>query len=317
MREKFQFEERADLASIVGNNCIIDCRVGAHGGAVLLIVPAKYKEVAFGRKKSAGGIFPFSKAARGYPATFIRVDLNGNIEKTELQAVEVAFPSAQPLPGGRILLVGSRCAYRDGDPEKNAAIFDQDGKILRQFTVGDGINAVQTTSDGRIWVSYFDEGVFGNYGWNEPMGRSGLVCFNLEGRIVWQFTPPEGFGPIDDCYSLNVAQNAVWACYYSDFPVVKIDSQNKVSGWKNDVAGASALAVDENRVLLWGGYGENKTRCVVVKDLASEKLTNRRELTLSLPGNAALLGANVIGRDSILHAFRDNCWYTFDLRQIA
>jgi hypothetical protein len=316
MPEKFQFEERADLASIVGNNCIIDCRVGAHGEAVLLIVPVKYKDVAFGRKKSAGGIFPFSKAARGYPATFIRVDLKGNIEKTELQAVEVAFPYVQPLPGGNVLLVGARCHCRDGDPEKNAFVFDQSGKILRQFTLGDGINGLQVTSEGLIWVSYFDEGVFGNNGWREPMGASGLVCFDSKGKVMWEFKPPCGFDQICDCYSLNVAQEAVWASYYTDFPVVRINPQNDVSGWKNNVAGANALAVDENRILLWGGYGENKTRCVV-QDLTSEMLTNYRELTLSLPGKTALFGATVIGRDSILHAFQENCWYSFDLRQLA
>jgi hypothetical protein len=90
--------------------------------------------------------------------------------------------------------------------------------------MGDGINSVQTTDEGMIWTSYFDEGVFGNYRWNQPMGASGLNCFDSAGRILWEFKPPAGFDSICDCYSLNVANNAVWTCYYTDFPLVKIDA---------------------------------------------------------------------------------------------
>jgi hypothetical protein len=167
-----------------------------------------------------------------------------------------------------------------------------------------------------IWASYFDEGVFGNYGWNQPMGASGLICFDSAGRILWEFNPPTGFDSICDCYALNVAKNAVWACYYTDFPLVKIDSDKRVQGWKNDVGGASALAVDGRRALLWGGYGEKRSRCVV-QDIGSEALIHSREIEIGLPSGFELMGAKVIGRGSTLHAFAANSWFTFDMGQIA
>ena len=40
---------------------------------------------------------------------------------------------------------------------------------------------MQVDSLGRIWVSYADEGVYGNFGWGQPgpppVGAAGLVCF--------------------------------------------------------------------------------------------------------------------------------------------
>jgi hypothetical protein len=98
--------------------------------------------------------------------------------------------------------------------------------------------------------------------------------------------------------------------------VVKIDRQNRVSGWKNEITGAHALAVDKNRILLWGGYGQNKTRCMV-QDFGSEQISGTRELILSLPGGVSLFGANFMGRGSILYAFDEKRWFSFDLSQIG
>lgn len=316
MSAEFQFEQRADFSTIIGKNKIIASTVDANGDAVLLTVAPKYEKAAFGREERKGfAIFPFSKAKRSYPATFIRFDGREVLQKTELAEVEIAFPSVQPLPNGEVLLVGARCHYREGDPEKNASVFNQDGKLQRRFVLGDGINSVQTTSEGMIWVSYFDEGVFGNYGWNQPMGASGLICFDSTGRIVWEFKPPDGFDSICDCYAMNVATNAVWACYYTEFPLVKIDSDHQVRGWKNEVGGASALAVDGRRALLWGGYGDKRTRCVL-QDIDQESLNSSREIQIGLPSGFELMGATVIGRASMLHAFTGNSWFKFDLRQV-
>jgi hypothetical protein len=94
----------------------------------------------------------------------------------------------QHVPDG-LLMVGARCAWRVSGPEQNAVVFDESGKVVRRFTLGDGINDVRTDSKGSIWVSYFDEGVFGNRGWNspgpEPIGASGLVAFDSSGQRIF------------------------------------------------------------------------------------------------------------------------------------
>ncbi len=227
----------------------------------------------------------------------------------------MAFPSIQPLPEGEILLVGARCHFRNGDPEQNAVVFNQSGVVNRRFVLGDGINSVQTTSDGAIWVSYFDEGIFGNYGWNKPMGASGLVCFDTNGRIIWEFEPPSSVDTMADCYALNVATDAVWACDYTDFPLVSIDSNECVRAWKNSVGGASALATDGRRVALWGGYGDKHSR-FVLQEIADDRLRNETELPIGFPDGISAVATQVIGRGKSLHTFVETSWLTFALDTI-
>lgn len=100
-----------------------------------------------------------------------------------------------------------------------ARIFDREGSKLRDtINLGDAIEDVQTTSSGQIWVGYFDEGVYGG-----GIGQSGLVCFDAHGSAVFRysdFVTEYNLPYIDDCYALNVCDDAVWVCYYSDFPLV-------------------------------------------------------------------------------------------------
>ena len=72
--------------------------------------------------------------------------------------------------GDHFLLLGARCAYRENGPDQNAWIVSRDGTVLSRFCLGDGIQDCVVKKDGTIITSYFDEGVFGNYGWDEPLG---------------------------------------------------------------------------------------------------------------------------------------------------
>jgi hypothetical protein len=94
---------------------------------------------------------------------------------------------------------------------------------------------------------------------------------------------------------------------------VKLDSEKRVSAWKNDIAGANAMAVDRDRVLLWGGYADQRSRCVL-QEIGEEVLENLIELELSLPPGVELSSTSYVGRGSVLHAFSGNHWLTFDLR---
>ena len=315
MKENFFFSERFDFSDVVGEGKIISFGIGPNNEAILLVTSAQNEKFSHRHEEKGFARFPLSRAQKNYPVTFFRFNGRELLQKTELAEIETTFPKAQPLPNEEILLVGLRCDYRDGDPEKNAVVYAKDGKILRQFVLGDGINDVQTTNDGLIWVSYFDEGVFGNFGWNEPMGSSGLNCFNSTGQLVWQFQPPDRFDSICDCYSLNVAQDTAWACYYTDFPLVKIDSSKQVEGWKNEICAANALAVNSKCVLFWGGYQEQSTRCVL-QNFGDQILIGQREISLNLPDGLDIDGANIIGRGSILHAFAGKKWLSFDINSI-
>jgi hypothetical protein len=145
-----------------------------------------------------------------------------------VEDLTLAYPRVQPLPGGRVLVVGVRCRWRPDGPERNAVVYDADGQVVVERTLGDGIEHVMATADGHVWVGYFDEGVYGNFGWGgpgpTPLGAAGLVRFSPELEPDWSFPShvDHPWAAIDDCYAVNVDGDTVWACYYSDFPLVRI-----------------------------------------------------------------------------------------------
>lgn len=175
----------------------------------------------------------------------------------------IAVRYVQPYPNG-VLLVGARCVYRQSGPEQNAVAIDWSGREIARFTLGDGIADVRTTSDA-IWVSFFDEGVFGNYGWNKPLGEDGLVSFDLHGEKRWAYDAAAArTGTISDAYALNVAaDDDVWVYFYTDFPIVRIH-RGAYQSWGTGEAGANALAVHSNRVLLAGDY-KNSSRARIAR----------------------------------------------------
>jgi hypothetical protein len=56
--------------------------------------------------------------------------------------------------------------------------------VAAEKTIGDGVARVRVARSGHVWVGYFDEGVYGNYGWGgggggpAPLGAPGLVRFS-------------------------------------------------------------------------------------------------------------------------------------------
>ena len=174
------------------------------------------------------------------------------------------FDFVQPLPGDEVLLVNARCIFRSEEAhERNAWVCSREGALLRELTLGDGIEDVQTTSDGQIWVSYFDEGVFGNRGWGRgdaastPMGADGLVRFDALGQRqesgVSMALGPEEL--IVDCYALNVAsEQETWFYSYTDFPLVRLRPGSPSTVWASPVRGAHAIVVSDTHVLFGGGY---------------------------------------------------------------
>ncbi|WP_216214882.1 hypothetical protein [Amycolatopsis aidingensis] len=238
--------------------------------------------------------------------------------------LRLTFVTPQPLPDGQVLLVGGRAGLGPAGADHNAVVYDAEGLVLAEDTLGDGIEHVLTTSTGDIWVGYFDEGVYGNHGWGAPGGRppvgeSGLVRFSADLRPQWWFPAPERheWDPISDCYALNVTEDAVWTCYYTGFPVIRV-REGVLTGWPNEVAGAKALLVGDSRIVLYGGYrmngnGDRLVSCV----LDGERVRPVGEYRLTLPGGRPVPAeAEVVGRGRDLHLITEGDWYRIDLDQI-
>ena len=204
----------------------------------------------------------FEKIGPHAPNSFVVLRCDDSaVNRVETHSPFWNFHHVQPLPNDELLLVCARSRYRGPDDyDANAHVFNLAGAFQRAFLLGDGIQDVQTTRDGRIWVSYFDEGIFGNYGWDDPVGASGLICWDQFGGKLYEYAPPSGLDSISDCYALNVATDRdTWCCYYTEFPIVHLRDHEVVASWESPIRGSSGFALYDNRMLMRGGYHEHDT----------------------------------------------------------
>lgn len=310
-----------DLAESLAGQQPVAVSVGPGGEAVLLIVGEADAPGVRGYDEQQGwATFPHSQTPRPAPASVLIHD-GQSARRVLLHDLTLAHPHLQPLPGGEILVVGARCRrFANGTAERNAHFYGADGLLRQAVTFGDAIANVQTTTNGDIWVAYFDEGVFGNYGWGHdeqstPIGAMGLVRFDGQGTKSWEYEPPDGVGPIDDCYALNVGDEATWAYYYSDFPLVRIGSDGRVRAWRTEVSGAHAFAVDGQHLLFFGGYRSQAERCLL-GNLRDDGVTGMETCRLVLPSGEPLENGRVIGRGPNLHVFVGTAWYGVDVRTV-
>lgn len=218
-------------------------------------------------ERSGAGTFPKSRRARPSEIKVVRWAPDGTVSTVSV-CDDLVASYVQPYPDG-VLLVGARCRWTPENVERNGLAVDWDGNELARFTLGDGIEDVRTTPDGRtIWVSYFDEGVFGNYGWSHPgppaIGSAGLVAFSMDGSVQRTYDPEAaGTAQICDAYAVNVvADGEVWVYFYTEFPLVRVDPRGYQT-WRLGIGGASALAVKGRRVLLFGDYDEKNLARII------------------------------------------------------
>jgi hypothetical protein len=180
--------------------------------------------------------------------------LPGRGEKSQsVVAPERLFLHIQPFGPEAVLLVEGRC--RSGD--NNAKITTKSGEVLSTFHAGDGINDVRVTPENKIWVSYFDEGVFGS-----TVAQAGLARFSSEGKLEFNFNESalkNGIPDIADCYALNVCNGEVFLYYYTDFPLVRIKNDRAEIVCQVPVAGSRAFAFFGDYALFSGSYEKRET----------------------------------------------------------
>ena len=238
-------------------------------------------------------------------------------EAVTLHGLPEGVVAAQPLPDGRVLVVGARAEWRESGPQRNAVVCAPDGSVERSACLGDGIEHVQVAADGAIWVGYFDEGVYGNLGWGgsgpEPIGAPGIVRFSSALDIAWRY-PVDDLEPIDDCYALNVSGEDVWACCYAGFDVVRI-RDGAVRSWTNELEGARAIVATGDEVALFGGYDKDRDRLVVGNlDLDDDELEVVGTGRLTMPNGRRLpQDAVVVGRGEEIHVLVGLEWFTWSV----
>lgn len=274
--------------------------------------PADYRET------KRGGIFAKLKVQKPQSFVIYLFDESGH-RSFEIPKQTWNYHFVQPLPNDELLLVCSRSAYRAIDDfDLNAQVFSQNGMLKRSFLLGDGIADIQTTSDGRIWTSYYDEGILGNFGWqnHKPVGLPGLILWSKFGEKLYEYEPVGSLDYIFDCYALNVPNNnEAWFYYYSEFPLVKIQNQEITNIWSTNVGGSDGFAIWENFVLFRGGYSDHDQYALYELDENGKmQLQNRFEL---LDENGQKIKARLqTVRGPIFHIAQNNILYQLDVRSL-
>jgi hypothetical protein len=237
---------------------------------------------------------------------------DGGSSETLIQNQKDNFNLAQPLRDG-ILLGTRRCEYAGEATEANGCLFDSRGQFVDRLLLGDGIADLQTTTSDEIWVSYCDEGIYGNLGWRKPVGKAGLVRFDMQGKICFRFEGVAGLGPIDDCYCLNVvSEREAWCYYYSQFPIVQIRDDHIAHYWGCPVRGSSSLAVWRNSLAMQGGHKTDDWRLLDVT--GADAVVEEEAITFRTPEGLPLAAKSARARGSAIWFVVGEDIYRFDLK---
>ncbi|MUK88232.1 TetR family transcriptional regulator [Ornithinibacillus sp. L9] len=112
---------------------------------------------------------------------------------------------------------------RNEDNTENLYIINLDGTVLNSFHCGDGIEDIVVSNDG-IWISYFDEGVFGH-----GISTEGLVLFSIQGESLFRYHSDLLDRPsIVDCYAICKGTSpSLWLFPYIEFPLLNVNPTKK------------------------------------------------------------------------------------------
>jgi len=308
----------------------VSVSVGLDGSAIRLLVPDETADAVLARVVLGLGSFPKTKTEEEY-SSIVVVSGPAGIRELRLSGLTATFPSIEMLPGNECLVVAPRCqCFSDGTYEFNAKVYDSSGVFRREFLLGDGIEHVQADARGNIWVGYFDEGVYGNFGWGhpgrKPLGAAGLCCFSDSGQKLWDFPPPEEPDFDSECYGLNVSRRDVWTLRDASLPFVRIDSNWQVRCWEQTGrAGGDTFAVGDQSILFYRRLQHHQTgigaayryrpECKLCK-IGDKEVELVADVSLVLPAEVELWQSTVIGRDTELHVFSGDDWYRFSVESL-
>ena len=296
------FEKIADTPAFPGEYEIVTRSVADDGTLLFLFVELEAKDAVFGtdHRPTARFVPTRMNAPTRFRLVGVRNDWHYIVD---LPLLDLAYPLVDVFPDGRVLLVGRRCQWRNSeDFDLNGVICDPASGRTSNILLGDGINRVYIDRRGLIWVAYFDEGVFGNYGWGgpgpRPIGAAGLVCFSDNGEKVWEFLA----GQIADCYALNVSGTEAVAYYYTDFPICRVSSYFRVTHWRTELRGCRELAVTRSRVLLSGQY-DDPPGTGYLGTLDGDALKGVEKVRMLLPDGSQLPEHSLLARGRHIYYF--------------
>ena len=315
-RAEHRFEHVGALQPPAGFEQLITVSVGPSGPVALWADGDARDDIEAHFESPGFASFPETRTS-SRPEAALAAYTSGSMAPARaviMEVLPVAHPLVQALPSGEFLVVGGRCAWRPQGPERNALVVGLDGAVKREGTLGDGIEHMLVDLNGEIWVGYFDEGIFGNYGWGnpgpEPLGSPGIVRWSPEFEKVWEYHAVDDYR-LADCYALNVDADRAWACPYTDFPIMEIVSDRATFRATTDVSGPRGLLVAGEHVALLGDYQYGGS--LLLGELSG--LSRLRKGEIGMPDSRPVPPGTLVCRGSVADFFVGADWFTFDLAQ--
>lgn len=314
MVRRIEFEKVSDLPVFSDDFSLASCSVSGAGAGLFLFVENSAKGQV--RKTFKQGIGFFPKTRMGALKRFALLEMSDNrCRAFELGELDLTFPLVDVFPDGRVLVAASRSQWRGRDDyDKNGVVVDPSTGKQSHILLGDGIESLSIDTLGRIWVSYFDEGIFGNFGWGyidpspAPVGASGLNCFSAGGDILWNFPSDDECGGISDCDAMNVHGQTAWVHFYPEFPLCRVSSDFQRRYWKTGLSGCGHFAVNDPSVLFSGQY-EDAPAIGHLAILGDGKLEGYQEVEFGLPDGSPISSGQLLGRGADMHYFDESGWY--------
>lgn len=305
MVKDIQATHIVDLADVVEGRHVITAAVNPHGDPLLLAL----KQSPDYRTIKPGGA-SFAKRRADVPNAFsIHYLANDEWYAVNLEPTDENYHSIQPLGQEHWLLVRGRAS---DSHDQNASVYDMNGRRQWSFHVGDGVEDVQVSERSTVWVSYFDEGVYGD----TDLAKSGLVSLDRHGEPIFRYDSLYARSDVPvicDCYAMNVCSDKeIWLYYYPDFPLVKL-VDGKLNRWWPEipVEGATAFAVSGQRVLFCGSY--DKSDLLFLLDLSTMSV---EEIAPRTGEGSRIEGFRGMGRRSRLTISTDQSLYCVDLNEL-
>ena len=150
----------------------------------------------------------------------------------------------------------------------------------------------------KIWIGYFDEGIFGAFTQtpkSERYGPSGLARLTDQGEIEFSYNRQFAETFISDIHALTLDDdNRIWFCPYTYFFVASVSANTVRNEFARAPAtGADALCVGANHVAFFGGYQQRSMVALLEK-------SSERVRLIQLLGNEGepLVHAHVATRGS-------------------
>jgi hypothetical protein len=130
-------------------------------------------------------------------------------------SITCPYPIVRWIDYNRFLIADAR----NDSKTDNVFILNLDGTLLNSFNCGDAIEDIVVSNEG-IWISYFDEGVFGR-----GISTEGLVIFSHEGTPLFRYhSDLLDRPPIVDCYAICKGKSpSLWLFPYTDFPLINVN----------------------------------------------------------------------------------------------